>query len=162
MPLLKDIKMDFEYTITRLIQNGGVLFNVEGKTVSEIYANVFKIAELPDSYDKNAIVKELLEREKVLSTAVGNGIAIPHPRRPLMQKAEDQRIYVCYLKDTIDMNAPDSRRVHVLFILLTNNTQYHIRSLSELAKLFRSPEFRKELESHPSEDQLLDAIAATF
>ena len=150
--------MDFDSTIVKLIRNGGVIKNVGGSTVSEIYENVCSTIELPDGYDNAVILSELLEREKVLSTAVGNGVAIPHPRRPLMKTEADQRMYVCYLRTPLDMQAPDSRKVHALFILLTSNTQFHIKALSELARLLRSPEFKKVLESHPDADELIAAI----
>ncbi len=151
--------MDFENTIANLIQKGDVFTDVPGNSVSEIYKFVSESFDLPSEYDPKNICAELLERENVLSTAVGNGIALPHPRRPLLKNADEQRIYVCYLREPINMNAPDSRKVFVLFILFTSNTQSHIKILSELAKLFRSVPFRKFLETKPDQNELVDFIS---
>ena len=57
-----------------------------------------------------------------------------------------------------DMQAPDSKKVYVMFVLLSSSTQTHLQVLSELARLFRDVEFRKVLESKPTENDLLIAI----
>ena len=150
--------MNCDNEICTLIRNGGVLSCVSGNSVGELYSSVIDQISVP-GYDKAELLAELLEREKVLSTAVGNTIAIPHPRRPLMKTEADQRIYVCYLKDPIDMNAPDSLKVTTFFVLFTSNSQTHIKVLSSLAKALRSPNFRRELEKKPSADELCSLIS---
>lgn len=150
--------MNCENDICALIRNGGVISCVSGETVGELYSSVIDQISIP-GYDKTELLAELLEREKVLSTAVGNTIAIPHPRRPLMKKESDQRIFVCYLKNPIDMNAPDSLKVSTFFVLFTSNSQTHIKVLSSLAKALRSPHFRRELEKKPSADELCEIIS---
>ena len=113
--------------LCELIHKGGILTDVEGSTVEELFADISKKITLPSSLDKNQFVKELLEREAVLSTAVGNGISIPHPRRPVMKEKEQERLIVCYLKNPIDMNAPDGQKVHSMFILLSKVHSFTLR-----------------------------------
>jgi PTS system nitrogen regulatory IIA component len=105
-----------------------------------------------------SVYNALAAREHVLSTAVGNGIALPHARAPIMKSEDDQQICIVYLKNPIDMKAPDERRVFVMFVLLTFNSQSHLRILSSLVTLFRKPQFRKLLEKHAGEAELLNAI----
>ena len=93
--------MLMENTLGGLIRNGGVFTDVEGKTPQEIFANVCPKVDFPEDFDREALIAELVEREKILSTAVGNGIAIPHPRKSMVKEDEDQRIIVCYLKKPI-------------------------------------------------------------
>ena len=111
--------MLMENTLGGLIRNGGVFADVEGKTPEEIFNNVCRNVSFPEGFDVESLISELVEREKILSTAVGNGIAIPHPRKSMVKEDADQRIIVCYLKKPMDMSAPDERRVSVMFILLT-------------------------------------------
>ena len=75
-----------------------------------------------------------------------------------LEKEEDQRICVVYLKTPIDMKAPDERLVHTMFILLTNNSQAHLSILSSLAALFRSARFRRALEECADEAALTNLI----
>lgn len=141
-----------------LIKRGGVFTGVEAESSKDVYSFICKNAELPCDVDRDNIFRELCLREEILSTAVGNGIAIPHPRRPLLKSAEDQRIIVCFLKNSLDMSAPDSRRVSVMFILLTSSPKDHVSILSQLAKLFREPGFKEVLEAGPDKEKLLEAV----
>ena len=144
--------------ISRLIKSGGILFDVDGNTTDEIYQNVIDLIKLPDSFDSKGIYNALCAREKIMSTAVGNGIAIPHSRTPIIKNPDDQRIYIAYLKNPIDMKAPDGIKVHTLFFVLTQNTQDHRNVLSALATVFRDVSFRKLLEAKTNEEEILNAI----
>ncbi len=141
-----------------LIQKGGVFKDVEGTSVSEILSSAVSRIKLPVGLSQELLKTELMEREKILSTAVGNGIALPHPHRKVIDSIEDQRIAVCFLKTPIDMQAPDSRKVYVFFILLTSAAQKHIDILSGIANLAKHKEFKKLLEKCPDEDTLIEGI----
>lgn len=150
--------MENEVDVAKLIRRGGIFKDVEGSTPQEIYANVSKLMDLPEGLTPEIVSNALAAREEVLSTAVGNGIALPHCRAPIMKNDEDQRICVVYLKNPIDMKAPDERLVHVMFILLTTNSQVHLTILSSLASLFRSLRFRKALEDRADEAVISNLI----
>ncbi|MCQ2592071.1 MAG: PTS sugar transporter subunit IIA [Treponema sp.] len=153
-----DFNLDNNADIAEMIHKGGIFMDVEGETSSEIYEKISKMINLPDGMTSEQVYNALCAREKVLSTAVGNGIALPHARSPIMKEEKDQRICVVYLKNPIDMKAPDERLVYVMFILLTQNSQIHLQVLSGLAGLFRSLRFRKALESKAGEAELLSLI----
>ena len=152
--------METEETVdlAQLIHRGGVFKNVEGSTPQEIYAKVCKMIDLPAGMTSETVYEALCAREEVLSTAVGNGIALPHARSPIMKTEADQRICVVYLKNPIDMKAPDEREVFVMFILLAHNSQIHLKVLSSLAALFRDSKFKKALELHSDEAVLASII----
>ena len=141
-----------------LIHRGGVFFDIEGATPQEVYKNISEKIEKPEGVTSDLIYNALCAREQVLSTAVGNGIALPHARASIIKSDENQKICVVYLKKPIDMQAPDERDVCVMFVLLTHNSQVHLRVLTELAGLFRNLRFRKALEAHAGEAELLSLI----
>ena len=151
--------METEETVdlAQLIHRGGVFKNVEGNTPQEIYAKVSKMIDLPAGLTSETVCEALCAREEVLSTAVGNGIALPHARAPIMKSEAEQRICVVYLKNPIDMKAPDEREVFVMFILLAHNSQIHLKVLSSLAALFRDAKFKKALELR-SDEAVLSSI----
>ena len=154
--------MDFELNdgadLPGLIHRGGVYFDVEGSTPEEIYKKVSEMIGIPDGLSGEQVYNALCAREKVLSTAVGNGVALPHARASIIKDPEQQKICVVYLKEPIDMQAPDEREVFVMFVLLTQNSQVHLKVLTQLAGLFRNLRFRKALESHAGEAELLSLI----
>ncbi len=141
-----------------LIHRGGVFFDIEGATPQEVYKNISEKIEKPEGVTSDLIYNALCAREQVLSTAVGNGIALPHARASIIKSDENQKICVVYLKKPIDMQAPDERDVFVMFVLLTHNSQVHLKVLTELAGLFRNLRFRKALEAHAGEAELLSLI----
>ncbi len=144
--------------IADMIHNGGVYKDVEGTTPQEVYENISKMIKLPDGITAEQVYNSLCAREKVLSTAVGNGIALPHARSPIMRSEQEQKICVVYLKNPLNMKAPDERLVYVMFILLSHNSQVPLQILSGLAGLFRSLRFRKALEAKADEAELLSLI----
>lgn len=144
--------------IDKLIRKGGIVQNAPGKTLPEVYRNVLKDQEFPEGLTNSIVYKELIQREKMMGTGVGNGVAIPHPRYPLIKNDEDQRIIVVYLKNPISISSPDMRPVSTLFITLTSSSKNHLQVLSDLAFLIQKNTFREALEKHSSEDELLNTI----
>jgi len=144
--------------ISELIRKGGVYDNIEGSTPEEVYKNISKIIKLPQSLSQDAVYEALCYRERLMTTAVGNGIALPHARNPLLKLEDDQRIAVVYLKEPLNMKAPDGCKVFVMFVLFSQNSQTHLLVLSSLVELFKNSEFKKLLEAHTDEEGLIKAI----
>lgn len=146
--------MENEIDVAELIHRGGIFTDIEGDTPIEIYEKLSKMINLPDGITSEQVYNALSAREGVLSTAVGNGIALPHARTPIMKTDDSQMIVVVYLKKPLEMKAPDERAVTTMFVLLTANSQVHLKILSTLAGLFRSARFRKALEDKAGEETL--------
>ena len=149
--------MSIKVDLTKLIHKGGV-FEIDAADTTDAYRQISNKITLPKEMQPDLIFKALCEREAVLSTAVGNGIALPHARSPIFEDEEQQRICVVYLKNPIDMKAPDGEKVFVLFVLLSHNNQAHLAILSSLAALFNNPKFKKALEVHADEEKLAAII----
>lgn len=150
--------MDNEINIAELIQKGDILFDVKGTSPKDVFKNVIDKIEYPKGLTPENLYTELCQREDLMSTAVGNGISLPHSRYPILKNSEDQRIIVCYLKNNLQMNAPDGRLVDTMFVLLTSSPQFHLKVLSQLAFLFQNKEFRNTLEKKPNKAELLEAV----
>jgi PTS system nitrogen regulatory IIA component len=140
-----------------LILRGGVIGNVDADTPFEVYEQIKTKIKLPKSVTPAQLLEGLSAREKVLSTAVGRGIALPHCRDILLTGSDEQQITVVYLKEPIDMNAPDGRKVDTMFVLLTSNSQSHLQVLSRLAGLIKDDSFVELLRSRASAEELADA-----
>ena len=140
-----------------LILRGGVIGNVDADTPFEVYEQIKTKIKLPKSVTPDILQEGLSARERVLSTAVGRGIALPHCRDILLTGSDEQQITVVYLKEPIDMNAPDGRKVDTMFVLLTSNSQSHLQVLSRLAGLIKDDSFVELLRSRASAEELADA-----
>lgn len=144
------------FEVSTLIENGEVVHNIEGTTLEAVYHNACLQFNLPEGLTAEVLEKELLDREKVLSTAVGNGIAIPHPRRPLLKENQACRLLVAFINHPLDMQAPDYKNVSVLFILLSNSSVVHVKALSSIAKMLKNERFRKCIMMKPNKTQMIE------
>ncbi len=150
--------MEITVDLAELIERGGIVLDVEGFEPSEIYSKVCSLISIPTGLSPDELCGELCAREKVLSTAVGFGFALPHPRRPIVKNESESKIVVIYPKEKLDMKAPDSRLVYCMFLILSSSTQAHLQVLGKLANLFRNVEFRKVMENKPSVKEICDCI----
>ncbi|MCR4714206.1 MAG: PTS sugar transporter subunit IIA [Treponemataceae bacterium] len=150
--------MENELDIGELIKKGGVIFNAKGETPAELYKIIAESQPLPEYLSSEMLYTELMQREELISTAVGNGLALPHPRYPLLKNEDEQRIIVCYPKKAISMEAPDPKPVFVFFTILSSTSKVHLKILSRLAYLIQNKEFCDILAGKPSADFLADAV----
>ena len=141
--------MENDLDIMKLIYRGGIIHNVEGSSAQEVYKEICGKISVPSYIDKENLFSELCQRENTISTAIGNGISLPHPTHPLMKDIEDQQITVCYLKNPIDMKALDHNPIKTMFIILTSDQKSHLKILSKLACAFQEKEVVHSLQEQP-------------
>ena len=107
--------------------------------------------------DKNAIFESLFSRERLGSTGLGHGVAIPHGRI----KECDQTVgALVTLENGIDFDAMDNQKVDLLFALLIpeNSTDEHLQILAKLAEMFNDQDFVSRLREAMDADTLMDEI----
>ncbi len=106
------------------------------------------------------ILASVLEREQVLSTGIGQGIAIPHGRTPDV----DQLVLAAGVsREPIDFDALDGRPVRLFFLLVgpESASGAHVKALSRISRLLRREQLRASLVSAPSPVQFLDLVRAS-
>jgi nitrogen PTS system EIIA component len=143
---------------TDLIDKGGIYYDIKGNTVSEIIGNAVQAINTPDEISKDRIVISLLEREEMMPTAVGNGIAIPHARNPIIADIKNESISVCFLENDIDYDALDGIKVNVLFVVLSANPKRHLEILSKIGFLCQQSGFMKLLKDRSQKDVIMKFI----
>ncbi len=110
--------------------------------------------ELP----QNTIFNKLLERERLGSTGLGQGFAVPHARLSDLQQA-----HACFVKldKAINYDAMDQQPVDLIFVLFIPeaSTEEHLQILSNLAKIFSQPEISDQIRGCQSADEIIQLIA---
>jgi len=96
------------------------------------------------SLDKNALVKVLLERERLGSTGIGDGVAIPHGKFPGITQPS---ISFGRSRKGLDFDSMDGEPTHLFFLLVApeNSASVHLKALARIAKILKNSAFRKEL-----------------
>lgn len=94
--------------------------------------------------DREVLAKVLLERERLASTAIGEGVAIPHGKLDAVGK-----LVACVGRavEGVDFDSMDGRPTHLFFVLVApeNSTGVHLKALARISRLFKDPEFRTRL-----------------
>jgi PTS system nitrogen regulatory IIA component len=144
--------------ISTLIERGGVYFNLEGESAAEVLTSLINISQLPASVNRADLLKAVLERESLMPTALGNGIAIPHPRNCVLSDQAEERIVVGYPRHPVDYQALDKEPVSSLFLILSADQRSHLQILSQLSFVFHDQDFRKLLATKPQKEELQAAV----
>lgn len=130
------------------------LCNLQGVSKKRFLTTISEhLASTTPGLDADSIYNALLAREKLGSTGIGNGIAIPHCRVEACRQATGALVK---LSEGIDFDAIDSQPVDLLFVLLVppEETAEHLRVLGTLARLFHEDEFCRTLRACQSNEEL--------
>jgi PTS system nitrogen regulatory IIA component len=141
------------------VRAGGVHRDVPGADKAAVLAGVVDRLPLPAGLDRDFLLQMLLAREQLGSTGLGRGIAIPHPRSPIVLRVTAPAVPVCYLAQPVDFDALDGRPVNTLFALISPSVRVHLHLLSAIAAAVRDPDVRARIEARDGEDDLVAAIA---
>ncbi|WNZ55388.1 PTS sugar transporter subunit IIA [Microbulbifer sp. MKSA007] len=135
-----------------------------GEQQKKLLLNIAQaIAEQYPQHDSDTVFNQLIARERLGSTGIGDGVAIPHCRLP----GCDSPIGVlCTTQPAIDFDSVDRQPVDLLFTLLVpeDAEQEHLDTLAEIAALFSNSQVRDKLRQAQSSDELyalaIDSTAA--
>lgn len=141
-------------TVADALQRGGIHYRVGGSNKEETLAAVVALLPLPGELDREFLVSVLLAREALGSTAIGDGIAIPHVRNPIVLHVDEPIVSLCFLERPVDFGALDGQPVRTLFMVVTPTVRTHLHLLSRLAYLLRDPTFREALRGEAGRDEI--------
>jgi nitrogen PTS system EIIA component len=141
------------------LELGGVHYGVGGEEKSSILRAVVQLLPLPEEMDRQAFFQLLLAREMAGSTAIGDGIAIPHVRNPIVLSTEQPAATLCFLAHPVDFGSLDGQPVSVLFTLVSPTVRAHLHLLSLLSFALRDPRFKSAVLRQASREEILDAAA---
>ena len=153
------IAVDCTEALLCAMKRGGVYYNVEGNDVDSALEAAAMLMPGFSEVSKRLLHHRLLEREHLMSTGIGKGVAIPHPRTPLEDMGDESILATFFLKDVVDFGSIDDKPVFVLFILLSPTTKEHLNLLSRIAFCVRDDTFVSFLKTAPDAEQLYSKIA---
>jgi PTS system nitrogen regulatory IIA component len=145
-------------TLVEALEAGGVHYRVSGSDKESALREVVQLLRLPGEVDREFLLRVLLAREALASTAVGDGIAIPHVRNPVVLHIDRPAIALCFLDQPIEFGALDGAPVHTLFTIISPTTRAHLHLMNKLFLVRRDPEVRLALERQDSRQGILARI----
>ena len=109
------------------------------------------------SLDKESLVKVLLERERLGSTGIGDGVAIPHGK---FSGIDEPVISFGRSSNGLDFDSMDGQPAHLFFLLVApeNSASIHLKALARIAKILKNSSFRKILMEVETKEELYKTI----
>jgi PTS system nitrogen regulatory IIA component len=145
-------------TLPEALQTGGIFYRIGGTDIASALRSVVEVLRLPEEVDREFLFQVLLAREQLASTGIGDGIAIPHARNPIVLHVDKPLVSLCFLEQPIDFGALDARPVQALFTLISPTVRAHLHLLSRLSFALRDTEFKSLLMAQAARDELLKAV----
>lgn len=147
-------------SLLEALKGGGIEYRLGGTDQASVLRSVVDVLKLPEEVDRDFLYQVLLARETLGSTGIGNGIAIPHVRNPVVLHVARPTVTLCFLENPIDFHALDGQCVSILFTLVSPSVRAHLHLLSRLGFVLRNEEFRTVLKSQASRELLMERLAA--
>jgi PTS system nitrogen regulatory IIA component len=162
MDISPDLLAELEHpqlpSLAEAIRAGGVHHAISGADKATILRAVVQRLPLPGTADRELLLRVLLAREALGSTGFGNGIAIPHPRNPIVLRIPKPEVAICYLDPPADFDALDGKAVHTLVTVVTPSTRVHLHLLAVVAACLRDPAVVARLEARAGVEELVPEI----
>lgn len=146
-------------SLAQALRLGGVHHDVPATDRDSALRAVVERTPLPASLDREFVIEVLVARENTVSTAIGDGIALPHVRQPVVASGAPAMVSVAYLRTPVSFGATDGKPVQTIFLLVSPTVRTHLQMLAHLARLLLDPSFREALGRGVGTEALADLAA---
>ncbi len=137
------------------LEAGGIHYGLEDTSKHRALRALVEVLPLPSGVDRELLLRLFLAREASASTAIGDGIALPHVRNPIVLQVARPTITLAFLARPIDFAALDGKPVHVLFSLISPTTHAHLQLLSRLSFALHDGKLREAVVRQAPREEIL-------
>ena len=145
-------------SLADIVERGGVYRNVSGSYPGEILANITNLLPAFPFLKPEALLRAVLEREALMTTGIGKGIALPHPRTPMLEEGENPFVAIAFPLWPLDWNTPDGSKVHTIFLIVSKSAKQHLGVLSKINFLCHDEKFYSLIKSRAPNEEIIAAI----
>jgi len=140
------------------LEAGGIIYRLEGRTRNEVLHALVDHLRLPEEIDRNYLGQVLIAREELAATAVGGGIALPHPRSPGLLNLSQATLTLAFLEYPVDFGALDGQPTVILFTPLAPTLRAHLHLLRQVAHVLHNPQVRDALHRQEGRERIFQVI----
>lgn len=145
-----------QFSLYRAIHKGGVL-RAAATSKQEIIGNTVKQSAKILGVDADILTELLLDREKLMPTALNHGVAVPHTREFVFKGPHDV-VIVVFPEKPIEYGALDGQPVHTLFFLFASGDKHHLHLLAKIAHLSSNEKMLQFLKTRPDKQVFLERL----
>jgi len=144
--------------MSELLRAGGIVHDIEAADKHELLRAFVALLPLPPEQDRTTLLHVLEAREALGSTGIGDGIAIPHVRNPIVLHVDQPFVMLGLLRHPVDFEAMDGKPVHALFMVVSPTVPVHLRILAQLGFLLRDDTLRAMMRDRAPAEALLERV----
>jgi nitrogen PTS system EIIA component len=145
-------------SLSDALKAGGISYRIGGNDKPSVLRSIVDILNLPEEVDREFLYQVLMARETLGSTGIGEGIAIPHVRNPVVLHVSKPSMTLCFLDHPIDFGAIDGQPVSILFTLISPIVRAHLHMLSRLSFVLQNQDFKAALKRQASREDLMQKL----
>lgn len=143
--------------ISDLISNDSIILDLKATTKQQVLEEISNFVAQTSNLNQEKTLEVLKERENICSTAIDEGVAIPHGKLSGLNKI------ICVIARSnkgIDFDSLDEKPTHIFILLLTpeNSSNLHIQALSTISKIFKNSELRENILKSSTIDEIYELI----
>jgi PTS system nitrogen regulatory IIA component len=147
--------------LAELLERGGVHYRISGNSPQEVLAALIGSLKNLPPVSADELLRACLEREALVSTSVGKGIALPHPRNPMAAGRDSQITALGFLEHPVNWNALDGQPVDTVFFIVSASAKLHLHTLSQINFFCQDDAFFRLLKNRASREAIIQYIKET-
>jgi PTS system nitrogen regulatory IIA component len=141
--------------LSEALQAGGIHYRLTGTNKAEVLRALVSVLPLPEGTDREMLFRLFQAREAAASTGIGDGIALPHVRNPIVLNVTRPSITLCFLERPVEFGALDGQPVSVLFSLVSPTTRCHLQMLARLSFALHDAQFKGVVTRQAAAEEVL-------
>jgi fructose-specific phosphotransferase system IIA component len=145
--------------LSNLLRDSGVIVEIKGKnkTKESLLKEIIGFLEKKDKLDKEEVLGGVLSREEVMSTGLGQGVAIPHTKAKSVNKV---MVAFCKIDGGIDFKSLDGEPVYLVFLVVVPDeaSTSQIKILARISRLLKHNYIRERLKALKAPEEILEFI----
>lgn len=145
-------------SLVEALSVGGIHYRIGGQDKPSVLQAIVDVMPLPEEVDRSFLHQVLMARESLGSTGIGDGIAIPHVRNPIVMHIPRPTITLCFLDHPIEFDAIDGRPVQTLFTIVSPTVRGHLHMLSRLAFVLRNEPLKLVLDRQGTREEIISGV----
>jgi len=146
-------------SLSEALEAGGIYYRLEGADKDTALRSIVNMMRLPADLDRGFLFEVLRAREALGSTAIGEGIAIPHVRNPVVLQVAEPSISLCFFDHPVHFGALDGLPVQAFFCIISPSIRTHLHLLSRLAYALGNLAFKDAVKRQAGRQEILGELA---
>jgi nitrogen PTS system EIIA component len=148
-----------EAIVTPLLCQRAVAPNLAARTRKSVLKELVALAQETELvYDAETLLEALEQREELCSTAMEEGVAMPHPRRPLPYAIAEPILVVGHTSQGIGFGAPDGRLTDLFFMTCSKDDRHHLHVLARLCRMLHGSDLAVKIREAAAPEEIVDLM----